>query len=115
MRNLTLARPAVEAVRQRASGQAEHQLRGQVHGADGAGDRGRMGERRDQQRVGDHGGLGAGVGENLADPEQPETAVAPERDRPRPGRDSRCSGSFRGARRGRLVHVGGPSSSAASS
>jgi hypothetical protein len=71
--------PPVKPVGDRAAWQAEDELHDQLRGADQARDSRRVRQRQDQQRVGDWGGFGSGVGENLADPQQPETPVAHQR------------------------------------
>ncbi len=76
----------IEAVRQRSGRKPHGERRQHRRGPDDAGDRRRVGQRQDQQGVGERAELGAEVREDLTRPEQAEIAIAPQRDGRRLGR-----------------------------
>src|SRR4029077_4858382 len=66
---------------ERSAGQGNDEADDRRHGGRHAGDDWRVSERKYQQWIGQGACVGTGVGEELADPEHAEAAVATERDR----------------------------------
>ena len=61
------------------AGSCRHEQRDRPGRPDHPGQHRRMGQREDEQRIGEQPDLAAGIGQQLADPQHPETSVTPER------------------------------------